>query len=315
MCQHIWEHYEFTRDKAMLAKYAPLMFSSAQFMLDFLVEAPVGTPFAGRLVTAPSHSPENTFLTEKGERVWISVSAAMDTQIIEQLFRNCLAAMAVLGNPDEALRQRIDAAIKRLPPMQISPRTGRLMEWIEDFDEPEPGHRHMSHMFALYPGNTITPSKTPELAAAARKAIEHRLANNYHATGWSLPWLGCLFARLGDGDKALEMLTNRIANFTMPNALYSNAHGQPQVGDACGFAAAVAEMLLQSHEGFVHLLPALPSKWRDGSVKGLWARGGFEIEMAWHDGKLTRATVHSHAGLPCRILLHNVPRPCRLPPL
>ena len=307
MCQHIWEHYLFTRDTKVLAKYATLMFSAAEFMLDYLVEAPEGTPFAGKLVTAPSHSPENTFFTDKGEKAWISVAAAMDTQIIEQLFRNCLMAMKELHLEEVQgeLRNRIEASIKRLPPMQISPRSGRLMEWLEDFDEPQPGHRHMSHMFGLYPGDAITPTKTPELAQAARKSIEHRLANDYHATGWSLPWLACLFARLGEGDKALDMLTNRIGNFTMPNALYSNAHGQPQVGDACGFAAAIAEILLQSHEGFIHVLPALPSKWPSGSVKGLRARGGFALDIAWSEGKASRVVISSKSGMPCRVVLQG----------
>lgn len=305
MCQHLWEHFQFTQDKEFLKETAlPIMLESARFMLDFLVEAPAGTPFAGRLVTAPSHSPENTFLTDTGEQVWFCVSATMDTQIIDQLFRNCLAGLVVLGE-SSPLKPLIADALKRLPPMQVSPTSGRLMEWIEDFAEAEPGHRHISHLFAVYPGDGIRLRQHPELAAAARKSIEHRLANDYHATGWSLPWLACIFARLGDGNKALEMLTHRIAHFTMPNGMFSNAHGQPQVGDACGFAAAIAEMLVQSHEGFINILPALPEKWPAGRVTGLKARGGFELDITWQDGRVSCLKIKSHSGNPCRLLLNG----------
>jgi alpha-L-fucosidase 2 len=305
MCLHLWEHYQFTQDSEFLRKTAlPIMLESARFILDFMVEAPAGTTFAGKLVTNPSHSPENTFFTEDHRRVWFCVSAAMDTQIIDQLFRNCLAALDAGGQTSE-LRQKIADALKRLPPMQISPKTGRLMEWIQDFEEPEPGHRHVSHMFAIYPGDGITPTARPDLVAAARKSIEFRFANDYHATGWSLPWLGCIFARMGDGDRALQMLTQRIAHFTMPNAMFSNAHGNPQVADACGFAAAIAEMLLQSHEGFINVLPALPRQWPSGKISGLRARGGFELDIEWSAGRATRTTVRSLAGNPCRLRVNG----------
>jgi alpha-L-fucosidase 2 len=254
------------------------MLESARFILDFMVEAPAGTTFAGKLVTNPSHSPENTFFTEDHRRVWFCVSAAMDTQIIDQLFRNCLAALDAGGQTSE-LRQKIADALKRLPPMQISPKTGRLMEWIQDFEEPEPGHRHVSHMFAIYPGDGITPT--------------------------ARPWLGCIVARMGDGDRALQMLTQRIAHFTMPNAMFSNAHGNPQVADACGFAAAIAEMLLQSHEGFINVLPALPRQWPSGKISGLRARGGFELDIEWSAGRATRTTVRSLAGNPCRLRVNG----------
>jgi alpha-L-fucosidase 2 len=250
MCLHLWEHYQFTQDREFLRNTAlPIMLGAARFMLDFLVEAPAGTPFAGKLVTNPSHSPENTFLTENGDRVWFCVAAAMDTQIIEQLFRDYLSALEALGETS-SIKDEVEAALQRLPPMQISPRSGRLMEWIEDFDEPEPGHRHISHLFAIYPGNGITATGHPDLVAAARKSIEWRLANHYHATGWSLPWLACVYARLGEGDKALEMLTHRLAHFTMPNVLFSNAHGQPQIGDACGFGGGRCRNVVAKPRGF-----------------------------------------------------------------
>ena len=313
MCQHIWEHYQFTCDHAFLSQTAlPIMLESARFMLGFLVEAPQSTAFAGHLVTSPSHSPENFFFAPNGERAAFCVSATMDTQIISQLFRNCLAGLDVLGQ-NSPLKQPIADALKRLPPMQISPKTGRLMEWIEDFEEPEPGHRHMSHMFAIYPGDGITPRHNPDLVAAARKSIEYRLSHDYHATGWSLPWLGCIFARMGEGNKALEMLTQRIARFTMPNAMFSNAHGQPQVGDACGFAAAMVEMLLQSHEGFINVLPALPDQWSAGQVNGLKARGGFELDIVWQNGKATSVTVRSLAGNLCPIRVNGVLRNLTIP--
>jgi alpha-L-fucosidase 2 len=276
------------------------MQGAARFLLDFLVEAPEGTAVPGKLVTAPSHSPENTFRKEDGTVSWLTYAATMDNQIIRELFSRTEAAMQILGIKDDAFLAEIRDALDRLPKDRISEKDGRLLEWIEEYDEPEPGHRHISHMYAMFPSDQYDVDETPELAAAARASIDYRLANEYHATGWSLPWLACLFARFGDGEKAWQMLTYRLGGFSMPN-LFSNAHGQPQVGDALGFAAAVAEMLLQSHRSTIRLLPALPSAWPDGSVRGLRARGAFEVDIAWKDGRLTEAVVRSHRGKRCRL--------------
>jgi alpha-L-fucosidase 2 len=271
----------------------------------FLIEAPEGTPFAGKLVTNPSHSPENTFFTETGEVVWFCVAAAMDTQIIEQLFRNCLEALEAAGE-SSPLGTNIEEALKRLPPMQISPRSGRLMEWIEDFDEPEPGHRHMAHMFAIHPGDGITPTRNPELVAAARKSLEWRLANDYHATGWSLPWLACIYARLGEGDKALEMLTQRLAHFTMPNcAVFQRprpAANRRRLWLCRRLSPKCCCKVIRVLSTF---LPALPAEWKSGQVKGLRARGGFEVDITWREGKATEVKVLSFAGNPLRVLING----------
>ena len=304
LCSHLWEHYQFTGDERFLREQAwPLMHGATRFLLDFLVEAPEGTAVPGKLVTAPSHSPENTFRKEDGTVSWLTYAATMDNQIIRELFSRTVTAMRILAVDDTAFRTEIDEALARLPKDRISEKDGRLLEWIEEYEEPEPGHRHISHMYAMFPSDQIDVEKTPELAAAARKSIDYRLTNEYHATGWSLPWLACLFARLGDGERAWQMLTYRLGGFSMPN-LFSNAHGQPQVGDALGFAAAVAEMLVQSHGNAIRLLPALPSAWPTGSVCGLRARGAFEVDIAWKRGRLTEAVLRSQRGEACRIRGH-----------
>ncbi|MFP4377937.1 MAG: glycosyl hydrolase family 95 catalytic domain-containing protein [Spirochaetales bacterium] len=301
LCAHLWEHYRFTEDETFLRDRAwPLMQGAARFLLDFLVEAPAGTAVPGALVTAPSHSPENTFRKADGTVSWLTYAATMDNQIIRELLSRTAAAMRILGIEDAAFQADIDDALARLPKDRISEKDGRLLEWIEEYEEPEPGHRHISHAYAMFPSDLIDVDETPELATALRRSIDYRLANEYHATGWSLPWLACLFARFGDGEKAWQMLTYRLGGFSMPN-LFSNAHGQPQVGDALGFAAAVAEMLLQSHNGTIRLLPALPSAWPTGSVRGLRARGAFEVDISWKGGNLTEAVVRSQRGTHCRL--------------
>ena len=362
LCTHIWNHYEYTKDLDFLEEYYPVMCEAALFFLDFLVEKD------GWLVTCPSSSPENRYRLPNGESGAVTYGAAMDNQILRDLFSECLMAarevrgdrnmppdghkaensqnvqriqnirvedtkkpsagpkergyeenrvyqrqirLAEAGISDEdAFLAQLREALGRLVPTRIG-RSGRILEWIEDYEECEPGHRHISHLYGLHPSRQITVDGTPELAKAARATLEHRLANGGGHTGWSRAWIINHYAKLWDGDEALHNLKQLLASSVYPNLF--DRHPPFQIDGNFGAAAAIAQMLVQSSAERIVLLPALPSEWPDGSVRGLRVRGNCEVDIMWEDHELKRFRLTAYCGIRTKILYEGKYREIHLP--
>lgn len=306
LSQHLWEHYAFTGDKNYLQNTAyPLMKGAAIFCEDWLVEDK-----NGYLVTAPSTSPENVFITEKGEKGSVSIASTMDMGIIWDLFTNTIEASEKLGI-DADFRKELIAKKAKLFPLHIG-KKGNLQEWYKDWEDVEPQHRHVSHLFALHPSRQISPLRTPEFANAAKKTLEIR---GDDGTGWSKSWKINFWARLHDGNHAYKLVRELLkltgmegTNYNKGGGTYPNlfcAHPPFQIDGNFGGTSGISEMIIQSQDGLINILPAIPDDWQDGEIKGMKARGGFEVDITWKNKQVTQLVIRSSIGGICSIKTPN----------
>ena len=305
LCLNLWEHYEFTQDRKYLEEIYPILKGACEFVCDYFIEDENGF-----LVTSPSNSPENSFYyTEPDGGQYESMfthAAAIDFQIIRSLFTRTTHACELLGGDGEFAAE-LEAIIKKLPPIKISERYGTIQEWIKDYEETEPGHRHISQLFGLYPDDSINESD-PAIFDAAKKTIARRIENGGGETGWSRAWTICFYARLKDGNNAMKHLKYLLSNCTAYNLF--DIHPPFQIDGNFGGIAGMTEMLIQSHLGspdarIVELLPALPNIWPKGRINGVKARGNLTFDLEWNDGKVTKSVIRAEKDSTLRLKLND----------
>jgi alpha-L-fucosidase 2 len=282
----MYEHYLYTEDLSFLKNRAmPVMKKSVRFFEDYLYRDD-----DGHLLTGPSLSPENTYRSHTGQKGALCMAPTMDSTILRQLFTAYLHGLEILGEKEPEVKNKIQQMLDALPPISIS-KDGRIMEWYQDFEETEPGHRHISHLYGLHPGNEII-RENKELFEAAAKTLEYRLSHGGGHTGWSKAWIICFYARLGNGSRVYRNVIEMLQKCIQDNLL--DVHPPFQIDGNFGFAEAILECIVQSHAGYIDLLPALPDEWETGFIKGIRLRGAMSADISWENKALKECTIYCH---------------------